>query len=202
MRNVKYILAIIASISMVFISIVLPFIGTHFSDISYISGSLVGIGATLLGSFVVMWYETSKEYTGKVEKRKNALAVVYNDITQSLHALETAPKKGILMIHQLSRIGWDILAMSGSFNLRQELDHKIADVYERLRAFNAMINWNLSMYFTSGEEETGFRSRAMQGLKELIHNQIEILLPCLKTVQKEIERELGLPQVGIEELDT
>ena len=130
MRNVKYACAIILSVLLVLISTVLS------TDFAYVSGSLVGIGAALLGSFVVMWYETSKEDRKKFEKRKKALAVVHTDITQALGPLEKAPKKGTLMIHPFSRTGWDIFTMSGSFNLELELDLKIADVYERLANLN------------------------------------------------------------------
>jgi len=138
-----------------------------------------------------MWYDASKGNMEKRETRKKALSIVYTDVTQSLGPLETAPKEGVLMLAPLPRKGWDILTMTESFNVKSELDGKIADIYERINSLNAMVNWALSSHFSSGRALESF-PKITQAMFELIHEQIDILLPRLKTIKREIEEELGL----------
>lgn len=185
MRSTAFIVGVGTSIIFILISTLLP------SSLAYISGSFIGLGTALLGAFCVMWYETSKDNMEKREKRQKALNMVYMDVTQSLGPLETAPKEGMLMFSPFPRLGWDILTMTGTFNLKSELDRKIADVYERLISLNAMNNWALSFRFSPSRALESF-PRVMQALTELIHEQIDILVPRLKTIKTEIENELGL----------
>jgi hypothetical protein len=103
---------VVLSIILVLVSSLLP------SNLAYVSGASAGLGIALLGAFVVMWYDTSKENIEKKEIRKKALSVVHTDITQSLGPLETAPKEGGLMLWTLPRMGWDILTMTGHSTLK------------------------------------------------------------------------------------
>jgi hypothetical protein len=185
LRNAKYLFAIILCALLIIISSVLP------SNFAYVSGALVGVGATLLGSFVVIWYETSKEDRESVEKRKRALAVVLTNATQALGKLETAPKHGTLMVEPFSSAGWDILTISGSYRLDQGLDRKIADMYERLSSLNYMVNWSLSTHFSPNQTLSKLTQTA-QNMDVLIHEQVKILIPRLKLIKNEIEKELGL----------
>jgi len=185
MYSIRFMLGVVLCIILVLVSSLLP------SNFAYVSGASAGLGIALLGAFVVMWYDISKENREKKERRKKALSVVHTDITQSLGPLETAPKEGGLMLWPLPRMGWDILTMTGAFNVKSELDSRIADVYERLNSLNFMINWSLSLRFSASRELESF-PKARQSLNKLIHEQIDILLPRLKTIKTEIEKELGL----------
>lgn len=185
MYPIRFIIGVLLCIILVLVSSLLP------SNLAYVSGASAGLGIALLGAFVVMWYDTSKENREKKERRKKALSVVHTDITQSLGPLETAPKEGELMLWQLPRMGWDILTMTGAFNVKSELDSRIADVYERLNILNFLINWSLSLRFSASQELESF-PKARQSLNKSIHEQIDILLPRLKTIKTEIEKELGL----------
>jgi len=185
-RDAKYISAIALSALLIIISSVLP------SNLAYATGAMVGVGATLLGSFVIIFYETSKEDRKSVERRKKALAVVHTNVTTALGKLETAPKHGTLMVEPFSSAGWDILTMSGCYRLEQELDRKIADVYERLSSLNSMIYWSLSIHHFSPKGAFSKPTDITQNIDVLIHEQISMLIPRLKLVKGEIEKELGL----------
>jgi hypothetical protein len=53
-----------------------------------------------------------------------------------------------------------------------------------------MINWSLSLRFSASRDES--LPKARQSLNKFIHEEIDILLPRLKMIKTEIEKELGL----------